>query len=179
MTYISHSKPLARTEQNQDVLELPMSKLSGKEKLYRSVSIAAPLAVLILMADTSVPYISYLGYVGMAIIGLAVVFHLVTKVSHTQFNFCNKTIRRYFAHNPFRKFVDFDFDSFEVALSEGVARLGTVTVKLTGRNGSIAIATFGPRDTFVTDAGVFDHPKAQELRSYLAERLNIRNLGAL
>ncbi len=169
-----------RTEQNQDVLELPMSKLSGKEKFYRSVSIAAPLAVLVFMAiGTSVPYISYLGYAGMAIISMAVVFHLVTKVSHTQFNFCNKTIRRYFAHNPFRKFVDFDFDSFEVALSEGVARLGTVTVKLTGRNGSIAIATFGPSDTFVTDTGVFDHPKAQELRSYLAQRLNIRNLGAL
>ena len=169
-----------RTEQNQDVLELPMSKLSGKEKFYRSVSIAAPLAVLVFMAiGTSVPYISYLGYAGMAIISMAVVFHLVTKVSHTQFNFCNKTIRRYFAHNPFRKFVDFDLDSFEVALSEGVARLGTVTVKLTGRNGSIAIATFGPSDTFVTDTGVFDHPKAQELRSYLAQRLNIRNLGAL
>ena len=168
-----------RTDQNQDVLELPMSKLSGQEKLYRCVSIAAPQAIFVFMAvGNSVPYISYLGYAGMTLISMAVVFHLVTKVSHTQFDFCSKTVRQYFAHNPFRKFVDFDLDSFEVALSEGVARLGTVTVKLTGRNGSIAIATFGPSDTFVTDDGVFDHPKAHELRSYLAQRLNVRNLGA-
>lgn len=168
------------TEQNQDVLELPMARLTGKERFYRALSLAVPLAILVFLAvGNSAPYFNYLGYAGVIIISMVAAYDLLTKVSHTYFNFRNKTIRRYFAHNPFRKFVEFNFDSFEVVLSEGVARVGTVTVKLNGRNGSIAIASFGPSNTFVTDDGLrLDHPEAEELRSYIAQRLSVRNLGA-
>lgn len=166
---------------DHDVLELPMTQRTRAEKSYLAVMFLAPLAVFVFMAvGTSVPYFKYLGFSALIFLAAFITFHLATKVSHTQFDFRSKTIRRYFAHNPFRKYVDFNFDRFEVVLSEGAPRAGTVTVKLTGRNGSIPIAVFGPSETHLTNDGRrFDHPKAHELRCYVAQRLNVRNVGAL
>jgi hypothetical protein len=160
-------------------MEFPMSHKTWREHIFSSPRAIAPLAIFIYMAvGSGAPYPTFLGYTSLGIIAVLFVCLFPTKISSTQLDFSSKIIRRYYAHHPFRKYVDYNFDRFEIVLSEGDVRSNTVNVKLTGRHGSVVITVFGPSETYTTHEGHrIDHPKAHELRCYLAQRLNLRNIG--
>jgi len=127
------------------------------------------------------PFVTYMAAATLGAIAIVVSYSWLSTISRTEIRRHEGAIFQFFAHPIFSTTRQFDLRRYEIVTSNwrmGRGGAHWVSVLLSGRNGSLEIARFGPSGR-VSEGYKSDHPEAKSLRFQLATQLGLRDLGVL
>jgi len=170
------------TAVDSTILQINFDNLTWQEKaeLYL-VKVLGLIFLIMVFVLSPLPIVTYMAAATLGAIALAVSYSWLSKMSRTEIRRDEGVIFQFFAHPVFSTTRQFDLQRYEIVTSNwrmGRGGANWVSVLLSGRNGSLEIARFGP-SARVSEGYKSDHPEAQSLRFQLATQLGLRDLGVL
>lgn len=174
---------------NDTLLVIRMNNLRRSDKILRVLGGVGSLAILLWVLAWDVPanalplhnFLRHFILIALSVMPLLVIYSLLTRIKRTEIDFAKGEIRQFYAHPLFSRIRQFQLSDFSSVLSAlSVSRFGivTISVALTGRHRTLAIANFGSEGLFQS-GHCYDQPEAQALRQQIAARLKFRNLGVI